>query len=141
MVNEVMNGKMSITPTEGMAGTMFVGSDRYKVVCVKVVSPKRVLVAKHGSYPIKNVEGVDYYDGNVAELLNEIVPNIKWYDRYDDATAEEKEKWLQYDLKRFYQQHTYTLRQNGRWVEKGEKPFSCCSIHWGAADEYRDPCF
>ena len=44
-INEVMNTKANENPEVGMGATMFVGSDRYPMVVVKVLSKKTVEVA------------------------------------------------------------------------------------------------
>ena len=136
MVNEFMSCQCSTTPVAGMMGTMFVGSDRYKVVCVKVLSPKRVLTAWLGDFPVKTVDGLDYYDGDVNTLYSRITQVPGWANA-EHMTEEDIKELIQHEI----DDNTYTLRQNGRWIKKGSPAHSTGAIHWGKADEYRDPSF
>ena len=43
-INEVMNTRANEIPKVGMPATMFVGSDRYAMIVLKVKSPKKVIV-------------------------------------------------------------------------------------------------
>lgn len=131
-----MSCKCSTTPTEGMMGTMFVGSDRYKVVCVKVLSPTRVVVAEHGNFPVKTVDNLDYYDGDVTALYERTVALPTWVNRETWEPGEFEEF-----KKRNFDEHVFSRRRNGRWLEKGKPAHSTGAIHWGKADEYRDPSF
>ena len=64
-LNEVMNCKVSATENivPGVAGTMFVGSDRYAIVVTEVVSPKHIKIAHlmnaHENLLTKNENGLE----------------------------------------------------------------------------------
>lgn len=136
LINEVMSCKCSTTPTVGMMGTQFVGSDRYKVVCVKVLSPKKVVVATLGDFKVNTVDNLDYYDGDINELYERTIALPSWV---------KEEQWEEGELEEFKQrtfdENVYSLRKNGRWLRKGQPAHYTGAIHWGKADEYRDPCF
>ena len=116
-INEVMNTQADDTPKVGMPATLFVGSDRYAMIVREVKSPKRVIVC--------HMHDTDYaeYEKNP--------------DAFDGVKALEK-----YDLfSSYYQGTEYTLRKNGRWLPKGCGLWATGSVRFGAADNYRDPCF
>lgn len=136
LINEAMSCKCSTTPVAGMMGTMFVGSDRYMAVCVKVLSPKRVIVNVHGDYKVKNVDGIDYYDGDVEALYEHTVALPSWV----SELKIEGEKLEEFKKKEF-KKHVYSLRKNGRWMPAGRGAWHTGSIHWGVAEEYLDPSF
>jgi len=127
MVNEVMGVQKSDNSNlyVGLAGTMFVGSDRYAVVITEVISPKEVRVA--------NMIDEDYnsnimIDGNTMEY---IAPHNMI--KYARVNAEGTSFIATGDI--------YKLRKNGRWVEKGHGLWETGAVHFGHADEYRDPSF
>ena len=117
-INEIMSCEMSVTPTVGMLGTMYVGTDRYAVMCTKVSSPKRV---------------------KVVTLYNfESIP----------ADCFEKKDGIEYMKKEYFDNNfsnddglPYSFRKNGRWMPMGLSAWGTCSIHFGVADPYQDPCF
>lgn len=140
VINEVMSCKKSIMPTPGMMGTYFVGSDQYEVVCLQVVSPKKVIVALHGNYPKVTVNGIDYYDRSVDALLDKLTPKIDRYiAKYGDT--DEAKRMYEFDLRHFNSEYIFSLRKNGRWLRQGSGAWSTGSIHWGHAEEYLDPSF
>jgi len=126
-INEVMNTKANDNPKVGMGATMFVGSDRYPMVVVKVLSKKTVEVA-HVSNEFMNKFYTD--DNGIMTLPKEYLNKII-------ELGNEK-----YDFgKSYYAGITYTLRKNGRWMPKGENLWGTSSVRFGYADEYMDPCF
>lgn len=141
LLNEAMNLKKSVTPIPGMMGTLFVGSDRYKVVCLATPTPKSVLVACHGDFTEKEVDGIHFYDGNLDDLINYYVPTI------DDIKTEygQVTEWTEEDFKKKLKERkddmTYTLRKNCRWIQKGCSEWGAGAIHWGHAEEYLDPSY
>ena len=116
-INEVMNTRADETPKVGMPATRFVGSDRYAMIVLEVLSPKRVIVAH-------------MHDSDYAEYE-------KNPEAFDGEAAIEKYK----NLGSYYQGIEYTLRKNGRWLPKGLGLWETCSVRFGEADNYRDPCF
>ena len=127
MVNEVMTVQKSDNSNlyVGLAGTMFVGSDRYAVVITEVISQKEVRVA--------DMETIDYssnimIDENTREY---IAPRnmIKYARVNDERTAFQATGDI------------YKLRKNGRWIRKGHDLWETGAVHFGHADEYRDPSF
>ena len=113
-----------------MMGTLFVGSDRYKVVCLATPTPKSVLVACHGDFTEKEADGLHFYDGNLDDLINYYVPTI------DDIKAEygQVTGWTEEDFKKKLKERkddmTYTLRKNCRWIQKGSTFWSRQSCRW-----------
>ena len=118
-VQRLSNGEPM--PLPGMLGTEYVGSDRYAVVCVSVISPKRITVAK-------------LWDIDEDNIKNH--PNIE----IDDENI----MWIK-DMKKekTYNTQNWSLRKNKRgheyWKEMN-KDYSS-TIHWGEANPYRDPSF
>ena len=41
----------------------------------------------------------------------------------------------------YYAGIEYTLRKNGRWLPTGLGLWETCSVRFGYAEDYRDPCF
>lgn len=129
-LNEVMNCKVSATKNivPGVAGTMFVGSDRYAIVVTEVVSPKHIKIAHlmnaHENLLTKNENGLEV-------LPSEYMEEYAKADRYDEYG---------YPLS-YYHSIDYTYRKNGRWMPKGEGMWGTSSIHLGHAENYRDPSF
>ena len=108
-------------PTPGMLGTLYVGSDRYTVICLSNDTPKRISIT-------------DFPGESMKEILNN--PNIIVDDEgvmmHNDIENFKKKVWKE-DIEH------WSLRSNGKW-KKMNKDFSG-SIHWGIADPYRDPDF
>lgn len=116
-INEVMNTRANETPNVGMPATMFVGSDRYAMIVLEVKSPKRVIITyMHDVDYEAYIKDPEHFDGEEA---------IKKYKNFGS----------------YYQGVEYTLRKNGRWLPKGEGLWETCSVRFGSADNYRDPCF
>lgn len=130
-INE-LNEVMSCTKSEksklapGMCATKYVGSDRYPMVVIKVISPKTIRVSH-----------IQDQDMDKIVMLNDIqyLPHsiIKKYVENDHP-----DQWGHYG---YNAGTTYTLRKNGRWMPKGDSMWGTCSIHVGHADNYRDPSF
>ena len=116
-INEVMNTHADEIPKVGMPATQFIGSDRYAMIVLDVLSPKRVIVA--------HMHDIDYaeYEKNP--------------EAFDGEAAIEKYK----NFGSYYQGTEYTLRKNGRWLPKGSGLWETCSVRFGSAENYRDPCF
>ena len=127
MINEVMAVEKSDNSNlyVGLAGTMFIGSDRYAVVITEVISQKEVRVA--------DMETIDYNSNIVIDenSMEYIAPNnmIK-YARVNNERTSFKATG-----------NIYTLRKNGRWIMKGCGLWETGAVHFGHADEYRDPSF
>ena len=116
-INEVMNTRADETPKVGMPATIFVGSDRYAMIVLEVLSPKRVIIT--------NMQDDDYdeYEKNT--------------EAFDGETVIEKYKNIEPHCKGV----EYTLRKNGRWLPKGSGLWDTCSARFGVAENYMDPCF
>ena len=127
-LNEVMNCNMSVKDSivPGMGGTMYCGSDRYMVVVTEVLTPKKIKVAHVlGSHEDKFVT-----DENEVMILPE--DYLKEYEKFVPD---------EFGYRHFYVPRTYTLRKNGRWIEEGHGLWETGSIHFGYAENYRDPSF
>ena len=126
LVNEYLNGKMNITePKVGMCATMFCGSDRWPYVVTEVISPNMVRLCQ--------MEDIDYerekdIDKNKVEWLRGYFMS-KYTKVNDDLTSI------------IPRGEIFTLRKNGRWIEKGHDAWGTGAIMIGAADLYRDPNF
>lgn len=126
-VNEVMNCKKSVKSAivPGMGATMYVGSDRYAMVVVDVISDKKIKVTYLDDDYDKLVEkdGIDY-------LPEEYLNHYREFGEYDPILGHSHGLL-----------HTYTLRKNGRWMPMGSEMWGTCSIHIGKANNYMDPSF
>ena len=122
----------SVMPKPGMLGTMFVGSDRYIVICAHVLSPKNVVVItdcfdfgeKYNDLIIER-DGCQFVP---TELKNKLLNSA-----IDSA--------IDNGIMEFMGENTYSLRKNGKWFKKGK---SCCGtgfIKWGIGENYIDPDF
>ena len=127
-VNEVMNCKASVKNQilPGMGATMFVGSDRYAMVVVEVVSPKSIKVVH-----IEDADESSFVEQNDIQMMPENV--LEKYKNLKDYTPGCGQS--------FYVKLPYTLRKNGRWMPKGKGMWETGSIHVGCAENYRDPSF
>lgn len=127
MLNEAMNVNKSRQTKlyVGMCGTQFVGSDRYAVVITEIVSPKcvRVTHMNHNDYDNNRL-----IDENDNEYLD---PRVMV--NYAKVNRERTGFVISGQL--------FKLRKNGRWVEEGNDLWSTGAVHFGEADEYRDPSF
>lgn len=126
-INEVMNCKSSNNAGlyVGLCGTQFVGSDRYAVVITEVISPKCVKVA--------HMIDIDYEGNRITdENGNEYLPCIPM-GKYCKLN-ENRTKFISMG-------DVFKLRKNGRWIREGKDLWSTGAVHFGAADEYRDPSF
>ena len=127
MLNEVLHCSKSQKNDLyiGLCGTQFVGSDRYAVVITELISPKCVRVA--------HIRDVDYQH------------NIKQdKDGNDYLEASIMENYIDIDDKRISFKPSgklFKLRKNGRWIQEGNSLHSTGGIHFGEAEEYRDPSF
>lgn len=125
IINEAMNCHQSEKNHlfVGLCGTQFVGSDRYAVVVTEIVSPKAVRVAKMDS---------DDYNSNrpTDEYGNEFIYDMKNYVRVNQERTKIEPIGK-----------IFKLRKNGRWIEEGDDLWSTGAVHFGEADEYRDPSF
>lgn len=126
-INEVMNTKADETPEVGMGATRFVGSDRYSMVVTEVLSPKKVKVA-HVPDEFMNKFSTD--ENGIMRLPKE----------YLDDIIERGNKKLDFGTP-YYAGIEYTLRKNGRWLPTGLGLWETCSVRFGYAEDYRDPCF
>ena len=125
MINEAMscNASEKNHLYVGLCGTKFVGSDRYAVVITEVISPKCVRV--------DNMSNNDYVNNRrTDEYGNEFIMDMRHYSHVNaertkiEATGK-----------------VYKLRKNGRWIVDGDGLWSTGAVHFGEADEYRDPSF
>lgn len=130
---------------------MFVGSDRYGVICTEVLSPNRVKVyTVYEPDFFKNVEETNEGMFVSEEMLNKIKKdnefNVEQFKEEcmaithklpNDAEILEEEEC---HYNKFYKE--YSLRKNGRWMEKGKPAdYPCLAIGWGFARPYIDPGF
>ena len=124
-LNEAMNCNKSekYNLYVGLCGTQYVGSDRYACVITEIISPKSVRVAW--------MDNNDYAHNRVKdEDGNEFIRNMGAYVRVNHERSK-----IEVIGK------VYKLRKNGRWIEEGHDLWSTGAVHFGEADEYRDPCF
>ena len=114
-LNEAMSCRRSEkNPEQYMAGTMFVGSDRYPIVVVEVVNNKKIKIS-----PIYD----DDYNNHIYEKNGNQYIKEDYMQKYNGNTT------------------TYTYRKNNRWMPMGQSMWGTCSIHLGYADSYLDPSF
>ena len=116
-INEVMNTRVDETPKVGMPATIFVGSDRYAMIVLEVLSPKRAIITHMQD------DDYDEYEKNP--------------EAFDGEAVIEKYKSIEPQCKGM----EYTLRKNGRWLPKGSGLWDTSSARFGAAENYMDPCF
>jgi len=116
-INEVMNTRADDNPEVGMPATMFVGSDRYPMIVREVKSSKRVIVS--------HMHDSDYESYQKDPKNFNGVEAIKKYELFGS----------------YYDGQEYSLRKNGRWLPKGTDLWGTCSVRFGVADRYMDPCF
>lgn len=111
-----------VLPVSGMLGTMFVGSDRYAVVCTKVSSNKRC-------------ELVVFYDFDDIDKEDLIID--------EDGIEYLSEKAMyKHNLINVFNSVKYSLRKNGLWYESGTTTKrGCCGVIFGKANPYIDPNF
>lgn len=127
MLNEAMHCSKSQKNNlyVGLCGTQYVGSDRYAVVITEIISPKCVRVA--------HMRDADY-SHNIKQDSNDndfLEPSIM-------------ENYITIDEERISFKPSgklFKLRKNGRWIQEGNGLWSTGSVHFGEADEYRDPSF
>lgn len=127
-LNEVMNCKKSIKSdiVPGMGATMYVGSDRYAMVVVEVISPKKIKVTYADDLENKFITDENGNDMMPEEYMNK----LRNYKDYSPMAGHSHGLF-----------HTYTLRKNGRWMPQGTGMWETCSIHVGKAESYMDPSF
>lgn len=122
-LNEAMNPHRKNEPIEpGSVGTKYMVSDRYPIIVVKVISPKRIVVS--------HLTDADYQAISEGTKTGKDV-----LDRYVEAYENRPAKYWGGRFK------TYTLRKNGRWVMMGDDLWASGAIQIGEADSYRDPCY
>lgn len=118
-----------VLPVPGMFGTMYVGSDRYAVICTEVISNKKCnIIICHNltennieDVTKKDEEGIEYMDPTYFEYIKEKFKNVD--PEYDERLE-------------------YSLRKNGLWYQKGsEMRPGCCGVRFGYAQPYCDPSF
>ena len=129
-VNEVMNTKKFIEPGDvkvGMAATEFVGSDRYAMVVIGVMSPKTIRISH-----IKDAH---------IDLLKTDENGIQWLPEELLESYIERDKPDQFGYWDYFTGTTYTFRKNKRWMPKGQGMWETGSISIGNAENYRDPSF
>lgn len=125
MMNESMNCKVSENKNlyVGLCGTQFVGSDRYAVVITEVVSPKCVRV--------EYMTDADYNSTRPTDAFgNEFIYNMGSYVRVNEDRTKIVAKGK-----------LFKLRKNKRWIIDGNDLWATGAVHFGEADEYRDPSF
>ena len=125
MIGEVMHVQKSDNSNlyVGLCGTQFVGSDRYAMVITEVISPKCVRVTHMRD---------DDYNSNPSydENGNQFIYNMSNYVRVNDDRTSIEPKGV-----------IFKLRKNGRWIQEGANLWSTGGVHFGTAEEYRDPSF
>lgn len=127
MIGEVMGVKKSDNSNlyVGLCGTMFVGSDRYPIVITEIISPKSVRVTHmwdidYSNNMRKDDNGNDFLITDVMRNYVKVNPNRTGFVSVGDI---------------------YKLRKNGRWIKEGRGLWETGAVHFGRADEYRDPSF
>lgn len=114
-----------VLPVPGMFGTMYVGSDRYAVVCTEVISNKKC----------KLVVMYNLTENNVGSLIKKDDEGVEYID--NDYFSYIKEQSYKED-----NQLEFSLRKNGLWYQKGsEMRPGCCGVRFGYAQPYCDPSF
>lgn len=135
MVNEVMNLKAIETPQVGMVGTMFCGSDRWPMVCTEVLSKNKVRA--------EMMADADYTF--VSANNSKYLPDDRLFSRNYFIETDESSSYKVSNGKVVKKLEArgkvYTLRKNHRWMEAGHDMWSVGGVHFGHADEYRDPDF
>ena len=129
-LNEVMNTSKFVTPGNvkpGMVATEFVGSDRYAMVVIKVMSAKTIRISHLQDSHLDLIEtdenGVEWLPEELLEsYIVKDVPDKYGHYEYSAGT-------------------TYSYRKNHRWMPKGYGMWETCSIAIGHAENYRDPSF
>lgn len=118
-----MRGKRLNHLYVGLCGTEFCGSDRWPMVITEIISPKCVRVASMTD---------DDYNSNRPhdEYGNEFLYDMSAYVRVNNERTKIEPKG-----------NIYKLRKNGRWLKEGANLWSTGAVHFGEADEYRDPSF
>ena len=109
----------------GLCGTMFVGSDRYPIVITEVISQKEVRVEDmhdidYSNNMRKDDNDNDYLTNDTMRNYAKVNPDRTGFVSIGDI---------------------YKLRKNGRWIKKGHGLWETGAVHFGCADEYRDPSF
>lgn len=123
-LNEAMNPHRKNEPIEpGSVGTMYMVSDRYPIIVVKVISTKRIIISHMTDDDYEAISAGTKTGKDVLEKYLKVL---------DDATKYRGT---------FYHPMTYTLRKNGRWVRMGDDLWASGAIQIGEADSYRDPCY
>lgn len=127
IINEAMNVNKSRQTKlyVGMCGTQYVGSDRYAVVITEIVSPKCVRVTHMNRNDYDNNRLIDENDNEYLDPR--VMTNYAKVNR--ERTGFEISGKL------------FKLRKNNRWIEEGNSLWSTGAVHFGEADEYRDPSF
>lgn len=108
-------------PKPGMMGTEYVGSDRYAVVCVENLTPKRILLKR-----LHNLDEDNIYTHSSITVSDE---GIMWYEDFYKIKEKECE--------------VYSKRKDGSWrkvIKTGQYGYSS-PIFFGVAHPYRDPSF
>lgn len=109
-------------PVPGSLGTMYVGTDRYMVVCNSVHSNKRCsVVVIYNINKEKDVtKGDDGYEYLKPEVMDAVLANPT---SHGDMLE-------------------YSLRKNGTWHVVGQPMMpGCRTVKFGEGDEFRDPEF
>lgn len=126
-INEIPLKELDLTnksdwdPKPGMMGTEYVGSDRYAVVCVDNLTPKRILLKRLHEFDENNI----YNQSNIS--VDE--DGVMWYEDFHKIDKKKCE--------------TYSKRKKGEWrklVKTGQYGYSS-PVYFGSAQPYRDPSF
>lgn len=126
LINESMHARKSVTEVfVGLCGTEFCGTDRWPMVITEVISPKKVRVCF--------MHDEDY---NKNRLINEDKNEYLSLDIIHNKYSK-----LNMEGKSVYMGDVYTYRKNHRWIKTGHNLWETGALHFGKADEYRDPCF
>ena len=123
-LNEVMSCRASeIKPFVGMAGTEFVGSDRYAIVVTDVISDKKILISKMWDDDYKSLDENEKLQCLETSRMGKYM-----------TLSEDKKHLVPVGI-------VYTYRKNNRWIQEGQSLWGTGAIHLGHADNYLDPCF
>lgn len=102
---------MNTKPEVGMGVTLMVGSDRYPYTIAKISKNGKTIWVTPDAYA--PTEKHDYFG----------------HQDYTYTTNTERPSQI------------FTLRKNGRWVEKGSNLHNGCGLHIGHREAYQDPSF
>ena len=125
MIGEMMNCSVSEKNHlyVGLCGTQYVGSDRYACVITEILTPKSVRVDWMHDEDYEHNRAID-------ENGNEFILDTSKYVHKNWQTGN-------YEISG----KVFKLRKNKRWIQAGQGLWGTGAVHFGEADNYRDPSF